>query len=133
MYPFHLQPYSHYLYPYSPVFSGQRERKIREDLLHDRGCQCARCKKQVDFYQADLHHTDPRQKRFTLDQRTIGKILDGEGEQRGMIKILKEFAKTILLCRPCHVDVHKTNDPDYFDDDYLASLKGKTRKLDKNA
>lgn len=108
-----MLPQKGYLTPW-PSFSGQRERQLREDLIHKAGCRCKRCGESVDFYQWDFHHTSPKEKRFTLDQETMKSILDGEGEARGLAKIMKEFAKTILLCRPCHKEVHKNNEQEFF-------------------
>ena len=99
-----------------PSFSGWRERQLREDLIHKAGCTCKRCGESVDFYQWDFHHTNQKNKRFTLDQGTMKSILDGEGEVKGLAKIMREFAKTILLCRPCHKEVHKNNESAFFDE-----------------
>ena len=108
-------------FPTVPIkFKGRREHDIRQQLLDDKGCTCARCTKTVDFYNTDLHHTNPNKKKFTLDQKTIGAILDGEGMVQGMKKILAETAKTILLCRTCHKAVHANPRKElaYFDPDY---------------
>ena len=114
-----------------PMFTGRREHELRQSLLHKRGCTCAKCRQPVDFYESDLHHTNPDKKRFTLDQRTMGAILDGMGEEKGMLKILDEFAKTILLCRPCHKEVHQQGIKEFFDQAYWPKLKKLTRKYNK--
>ena len=93
---------------YMPYFGGQREHQMRASLLGVWNNECQKCYMGVDFYDADLHHLNPKEKRFTLDQGTIGSILIGEGVVKGTQKILTEAAKCALVCRPCHVDIHKT-------------------------
>lgn len=98
---------------------GNRAREIRKQLLEAYDCTCQRCQEKVAFGDSDLHHTNPDKKSFGLDQRTIGSIMAGMGETMGLKKIMREFEKVILLCRPCHRDVHKNKDPDYFDPGYV--------------
>lgn len=93
---------------YHPAFAGSKEHRIREGLLKVWDNECQKCHTEVDFYNADLHHLKPAEKRFTLDQRTIESILRGEGPIAGTGKILTEAAKCALVCKPCHVEVHKT-------------------------
>lgn len=93
---------------YHPLFAGSKEHRIRAGLLAVWDNQCQKCFDTVDFYNADLHHLNPPDKRFTLDQGTIYKVLNGEGPIQGTRKILTEAAKCALVCRPCHVEIHKT-------------------------
>ena len=59
---------------YMPYFGGQREHQMRASLLGVWNNECQKCHMGVDFYDADLHHLNPKEKRFTLDQGTIGLI-----------------------------------------------------------
>ena len=103
-------------------FGQRQEREIRESLLHKAGCHCKRCKKTLDLYQSHLHHTNPNKKKFGLDQGTIKRVLRKYGQEGGMVRILEEFKKTVLLCEPCHKTVHKTGERAFFDKAYWPFL-----------
>jgi 5-methylcytosine-specific restriction endonuclease McrA len=123
-------------YHVQPQFGGEREHFIRRNLLHDKGCQCAKCLQPVDFYESDLHHTNPNKKRFTLNQGTIKSILDGMGMEKGMKKIQEEADKCILVCRDCHKEIHSKGLKEFFDRDYwpfMGGQNGKRKGLDKVA
>lgn len=103
-------------------FGDRREREIRESLIHKAGCACKKCKKTVDLYNGELHHRDPNKKKFGLDQATIKRVLRKYGHDGGMVRILDEFKKTMLLCRDCHKEVHRDNLKPYFDKAYWPYL-----------
>jgi len=104
--------------------------EIRNRLLHERGCQCAKCgAAPLPYNRAEMHHRNPRKKAFTLDIRTLHNLVESMPVRTAKSVVRREAAKCVLLCDCCHKEVHQTLDPRFFDRDYLESLP-KGSKLD---
>lgn len=57
-----------------------------------------RCGYKKNLAALSFHHTDPENKRFKLDVRSLS--------NRTLEKIEKELSKCILLCHNCHAEEH---------------------------
>src|ERR1700677_939656 len=80
-------------------YMAERRKKRRAQLIEMSGGACVRCGSEEDLH---FDHKDPKEQKFRLN----GKMLDGSWE-----KILEEWAKCQLLCRPCHLQ--KTKEDGY--------------------
>jgi hypothetical protein len=90
-------------------YMAERRKRRRNQLIEMSGGKCVRCSSTADL---NFDHKDPKTRSFRLN----GKALDGSWE-----KILEEWAKCQLLCRPCHLQKTK-------EDGYPAPPnKGKSR------
>lgn len=74
----------------------RKRKKLKDDSLAYKGGKCQfcgynRCNKALEF-----HHTDPKEKDFTL----------GDGNTRSFEKVKIELDKCILLCSNCHREEH---------------------------
>ena len=77
------------------VYMADRRKKRRQQLIEMSGGKCIRCGSTNEL---NFDHKDPSLQKFRLN----GKMLDGSWE-----KILEEWGKCQLLCRPCHVQKTK--------------------------
>jgi 5-methylcytosine-specific restriction endonuclease McrA len=73
------------------AYMRSRRATRRADLINLAGGVCFRCGTDEDL---QFDHRDPATKSFVLS----GKALD-----KAWVKILEEFEKCDLLCRPCHL------------------------------
>lgn len=81
------------------VYMADRRKKRRQQLIEMSGGKCIRCGSTDEL---NFDHKDPSQQKFRLN----GRNLDGSWE-----KILEEWSKCQLLCRPCHIQ--KTREDGY--------------------
>ena len=73
-----------------------RERKLR--LIELLGGCCSVCSYRRNHAALEFHHTDPAQKLFQLDIRSLANLQWSE--------ILAEASKCQLLCSNCHAERH---------------------------
>jgi hypothetical protein len=73
-----------------------RERKL--ELIRLLGGRCAVCNYQRNYAALEFHHTDPMQKLFQLDMRSLANLQ--------WTQILLEAGKCRLLCSNCHAEHH---------------------------
>jgi hypothetical protein len=78
-----------------------RDRKI--ELIRLKGGQCAACGYDKNFSALEFHHTDPINKTFQLDLRSLS--------NRKWAAVIEEANKCLLLCSNCHAEMHN---PDCF-------------------
>lgn len=72
------------------------ERKIF--IIRKLGGKCSICDYKKNSAALDLHHTNPSEKSFALDLRSLS--------NRKQSKIDEEIKKCVLLCRNCHSEIH---------------------------
>lgn len=81
------------------LFNQDSRGLIRKlQLIEDKGGKCNRCGYNKNISALDFHHTDPLNKEFSLDKRTLGNT--------SMERILEEAKKCELLCANCHREEH---------------------------
>lgn len=85
--------------PNMAEYMANRRKTRRNQLIEMSGGKCVRCGSNEDLH---FDHIDRTQQEFRLN----GKKLDGSWE-----KILEEWSKCQLLCRPCHLQ--KTKEDGY--------------------
>lgn len=73
-----------------------RERKLK--LIGLLGGHCSVCSYRRNYAALEFHHTDPAQKLFQLDMRSLANLRWPE--------ILVEASKCRLLCSNCHAEHH---------------------------
>lgn len=89
--------------------SWDRQRKraqdIKKEIVLSKGGQCSKCGYNNCLQALDLHHVDPKQKKFALTAREMGNM--------SRDKILSEADKCVVLCANCHREEHCIN-PEFF-------------------
>ena len=73
-----------------------RNRKLQ--LIEIMGQQCIRCGYDKNYAALELHHKNPKKKKFQLDLRSLS--------NRKWEYILEEAKKCELLCSNCHAEEH---------------------------
>lgn len=76
----------------------RRHRAKKDALINARkaeGCQI--CRYHGHYSTLDLHHVDPKTKKFRVASLSRGTSMSG---------LLEEIAKCIVLCANCHRNVH---------------------------
>lgn len=75
------------------------QRKL--ELINSLGGKCAKCGYSKCMAALEFHHTNPENKSFQLDMRSLS--------NRSFDKCLEEASKCILLCANCHRELHNTD------------------------
>jgi hypothetical protein len=73
-----------------------RERKL--ELIKLKGGKCSRCGYGQNHSALEFHHTNPEEKEFALDLRSLS--------NRKWEAVLEEAKKCMLLCSNCHAEEH---------------------------
>jgi hypothetical protein len=73
-----------------------RERKL--ELIRLLGGRCSMCNYRRNYAALEFHHTDPMQKLFQLDMRSLANLQWAD--------TLSEVGKCRLLCSNCHAEHH---------------------------
>lgn len=76
---------------------ANRRKKIKAMVVGYKGGQCIICGYKRSVAALDLHHIDPKQKKFGIA---------GQGLTRSWVSVKKEADKCILLCANCHRELH---------------------------
>lgn len=72
-------------------------RRLKQKAVDYKGGKCARCGYNKYIGALEFHHTDPKQKDFSVGSG---------GHTRAWEKVKEELDKCILLCANCHREVH---------------------------
>ena len=99
--------------PKSSFHYGNELRRICADCFRERAVKrkrhrvqtamklfngvCAVCGKETDEYDSEFHHVDPRTKEFQPADALNG----------AKYMWFYELAKCVLVCTPCHKDIHR--------------------------
>jgi hypothetical protein len=81
-------------------YEAQQNRGLeRKNFLIERGGgKCSLCGYNKNSAALSFHHTDPKEKEFQLDLRSLS--------NRTQERIDKEVQKCILICCNCHAEIH---------------------------
>lgn len=79
-----------------------KRNNIRKKLIEIKGGKCILCGYCKCFQAFELHHRDPKAKRFKLSGINLTKYTWTE--------ILDELKKTDLLCANCHAEINANPD-----------------------
>lgn len=71
----------------------------KKELIKLKGGKCQVCGYNKSLRALTFHHVDPKLKSFTLDIRELS--------TRGLVSILEEADKCVLLCFNCHMELHE--------------------------
>ena len=80
---------------------SDRSREIKQKAVNYKGGKCAICGYDRYLGALEFHHTDPKEKDFTLGRRGVSRKTTWEKEVR------PELDKCILLCANCHRETHR--------------------------
>jgi len=75
---------------------AKRRRKIKKMAIEYKGGQCQVCGYSRYVGALDLHHTDPKTKKFGIGDK---------GYTRAWRKVREELDKCILVCANCHREI----------------------------
>ena len=75
------------------------DRKLKSILVNRKGGCCERCGYNTCEGALQFHHTDPKQKEFTIGSVNFGGTFNID-------EVLNEVDKCILLCANCHAEEH---------------------------
>ncbi len=81
-------------------YEAQKERGLRRKLLvfRNKGGKCAVCGYDQNLAALTFHHTQPVDKEFKLDMRSLS--------NRTWEAVQVESEKCILVCANCHAELH---------------------------
>ena len=85
-----------YFQSYQAQQKRGRERKL--ELIRIKGMKCSLCGYNKNYAALELHHSNPREKDFQLDLRSLS--------NRKWEIILEEAEKCELVCSNCHAELH---------------------------
>lgn len=76
---------------------SEYRRRLKRKAVEYKGGKCARCGYNKYIGALEFHHTNPKQKDFSVG---------AGGHSRAWEKVKEELDKCILLCANCHREVH---------------------------
>ncbi len=81
-------------------YNQQKKRGLKRkyELVQNSGGSCTKCGYKKNLSALSFHHTNPIEKKFKLDVRSLS--------NRKFSEIESELKKCILLCNNCHAEVH---------------------------
>ncbi len=81
-------------------YDAQQQRGLARklELVKAAGSCCSRCGYRGNLAALTFHHTDPSQKEFKLDMRSLS--------NRKLNYVLRELDKCTLVCANCHAELH---------------------------
>jgi len=82
----------------SYVAQQKRGRDRKLELIKLKGSSCQICGYAKNYAALEFHHTNPKEKSFQLDLRSLS--------NRRWELILEELKKCQLLCSNCHAELH---------------------------
>ena len=81
-------------------YETQKQRGLERKLAFVKaaGGKCTMCGYRTNLSALVFHHTDPSEKEFKMDMRSLS--------NRTYKSVRQELDKCILLCRNCHAELH---------------------------
>ena len=77
-------------------YKKKRHDDFKDWAIEYLGGECLGCGLKYYPWQYDIHHIDPREKKFEFNQMRY----------KSWEEIEAELDKSILLCKNCHADIH---------------------------